>query len=139
MSSYILSAISLLWTSWVLPLCFGVWGRCWMASLTMLNICSPWWVANSKFPSPDSHLRPASKEKDSWEEKRRRETYEIYFETRDVFHNYSSGEEDRALISHEESMQMKFNMGILRNVYTKCTPAQCLYCDILTCDLSQIF
>lgn len=33
------------------------------------------------------------------------------------FHNYSSGDEDRMLISHEESMQIKFNTATLRDVY----------------------
>lgn len=49
--------------------------------------------------------------------KRRRETYEIFFETRDVFPQLLKRDEDRMLISHEESMQIKFNTATLRDVY----------------------
>lgn len=38
--------------------------RCWlMAASTARNSRFPCLVSNSKLPSPDSHLRPASKEK----------------------------------------------------------------------------
>lgn len=64
------------------PCLFGMEIRCWlMAPSTARNSRFPCLVSNSKLPSPDSHLRPASKEKVDWRKNQTELSLNQFFST----------------------------------------------------------